>query len=684
MFINITIALIINMKRIYILIITTILFTKAHAQSIAFMKIFESRYYSYEEARYLNDAIIENLKKSGLDAKYYSNIQLFKIYNNQLTSLNNDQIANLKMFNHEYIILHKSEKSNQNIYDISSHEYLVVNNDWQSEFIIFNVNTNKSTVIPLAISTFDCGNQLEPCSNIAAFTKAVKDFVEGNSSYDSNFDQQSDNSKSSQVVDIKKKKWLNSFLSLGETDGKFKVVRVKEKNITNNTPISIDIYDKALSLKVGDNIVLTRTEIVQIPGERKKVKSEKTIGKAKIIDDFNKPLYTAKLTGTAAVNFKDYKDGDENYAAIKGVDSKEIVSVPKVMVIPEKIVQAKLINGEYELSKDELLLIGAIKNKLENNKFTTIGFETAIKSVYEERLLNDNTQVDLKSLILESSGADFYIEFKPIYDQKNLLNLIMIDLGDGKKLRQTTELLDGKTKWISDNGYIYKQLNKNEVERFFYTDDVIYLFDQSRNLLRAYHSNGDCYYLKVGKNSDYVKEQGVFLKSYFVSPPCNQNFNFKIRNYATNEDVATDIKQLNTCGSPDDFKNFAESILNDGALDKINTEFKDVITNGKKISVNFTILTNSDASFDKIYNGLRLEEHIQNACQSYSNTYRQNGVVDKRMTFSEVYIPSINDNNGQNYYPNDFALSVIKYLKEVIGLDCEKSVIGQNVNINIK
>jgi hypothetical protein len=54
------------------------------------------------------------------------------------------------------------------------------------------------------------------------------------------------------------------------------------------------------------------------------------------------------------------------------------------------------------------------------------------------------------------------------------------------------------------------------------------------------------------------------------------------------------------------------------------------------------------------------------------------------MSFSEVYIPSLNDNNGQGYYPNDFALSVIKYLKDVVGIDCEKSVIGQNVNFNIK
>jgi hypothetical protein len=115
----------------------------------------------------------------------------------------------------------------------------------------------------------------------------------------------------------------------------------------------------------------------------------------------------------------------------------------------------------------------------------------------------------------------------------------------------------------------------------------------------------------------------------------------------------------------------------------MNAQFRDILTNGKKISVNFTVLNSSSASFDKLYNGIRLEEHIQNAIQAYSLTYRQNGVVNKRMTFSEVYIPSVNENSGQNNYPNDFALSVIKYLKDVVSLDCEKTVIGQNVNINI-
>lgn len=672
------------MKRIYHILLTTMFCNLSFGQSIAFMKM-------YQNYDYLNNAIIENLNKGGLTAKPFSNDQLFNRYNNNnLARLTADQIANLKMFNHDFIILHKSEKSGQGYTNISYYGNLKINTNWQSEFYVLNVNTNQSTVVTLAISTFDCGHILESCSNIAGFVKQVKDFVQGGSSNITSNEVVSSNntitnSSSTTITESENKKSI--FGASSNVDGKFKVTRVKEKNSSSTTPVSIEIYDKSLSLKVGDNVILTRTDEVQIPGKRKKIKSENPIGKAKIIDDFNKPLYTAKLIGTAAVNFKDYKDGDENYTAVKGEDSKQIASIPQIMVIPEKIDPNKLTNGEYQLGEEEILIIGAMKNKLENKNYTTIGFETAIKKVYEDRLVNENTQVDLKSLILESSGADFYVEFKSIYDASKISYVNSLVLDNGGSVTKTEELIDGKIKWVSSTGKVYKELSKSEAyERVWNNlNDVIYLYDQSRSLMFAIHGggNGKYYSLELNKNADYV-EKGNAKLTKVPSLGCNQNFNFKIRNYATNEDVATDIKQLNTCGSPEDYKSFAESILNEGALNKLNTQFKDILNNGKKISVNFTVLNTSNASFDKLYNGVRLEEHIQNAIQAYSLTYRQNGVVNKRMTFSEVYIPSVNENSGQNNYPSDFALSVIKYLKDVVSIECEKTVIGQNVNINIK
>lgn len=649
------------------------------------MKMDEFRHYPY-----LDNAILINLSNAGLDTKSFSNTQLFSCYNNRsMSGLTSDQIANLKMFNYDFIILHKSEKTNQSYSTISSLQNLSFGQNWQSEFFVFNVNTNQSTVISLAISSFDCGAKLESCSNIAGFVRQVKSFVQSstpNTSSDESVTEikttTSPSSATTTQNDIKQ-----SAVSNGSAADKFKVVRVKDVNSLSQTPISIEIYDKNKTLKVGDNVLLTRTDEVIIPGTRKKYKSEKSIGKGKIIDDFNKPLYTVRLIGTAIVNFKEYKNGDENYTAVKGEDSKDIVSTPKVMVLPEKIDPKRLLNGDYQLSNEEILIIGAIKNKLENKSYTTIGFESTLKKLNEDRLINENTQVDLKSLILESSGADFYVEFKSIYDPSKVSSRKSLLLEDGSRITQTGALIDGKPKWESQKGRVYKELTKSEtLEKVWKElDDVIYLHDQSRNLIFAIHGggNGKVYQLWLNQNADYT-ERGYSQLTSVTSPECNQDFNFKIRNYATNEDVATDIKRLNTCGSPEDYKSYAETILNEGALSKMNAHFNDVLTNGKKISVNFSVLNSSSASFEKLYNGIRLEEHIQNAIQSYSLTYGRNGVVNKRMTFSEVYIPSVNENTGLNYYPNDFALSVVKYLKDIVSLDCEKTVVGQNVNIVIK
>lgn len=571
------------MKRIYLILLTTIFYNQSLGQSIAFMKM-------YQDFNYLNNAIVDNLNKGGLTAKSFSNNQLFKAYDNtNLARLTDDQIANLKMFSHDFIILHKSEKTSQEYFDISLIYSLRGGKNWQSEFYVFNVNTNQSTVISLAISTFDCGEKLESCSNIAGFVKQVKDFVQGGSSNITSNEAVSNNntitnSSSTAITESQKKK--SNFGSSSNTESKFKVVRVKERNPGNNSPAAIDVYDKSLSLKVGDNIIITRTDEVKIPGEKKTIKSETTIGKAKITEDFNKPLYTAKLIANAGFNMKDYKDGDENYNAVIGEQFKTIVAAPKIMVIPKKIEPSKYVNGEYLLTKEEKVLIAAFKNKFEDNKFTTYGFESSLKSVLENRQFNDNVQDDIKSKILESSGMDFFVE--------------------------------------------YENLDQNNTK-------------------------------------------------------CDKVFDFKIRNYSTGEDVASDVKNLNSCGSPEDYKSFASAILNAGAISKINTQFSSLLNNGRKVSVIFTIASSSQSNFNKDYNGIKLKDHIENCIQglAFNGNLDIEGVVNLRMETS-VNIPIINDNTGKSYTTNAFSEDIISYLKKNASVECESSVSKQIVNIKIK
>lgn len=573
------------MKKTYLILLTTILSNLSFGQSIAFMRM----PFDYGSGTYFNDAIVANLKKVGLTAKPFFNTQLFNSYNNNgKASLSEDQIANLKMFGHDYIILHKSEKSNNSYAYICDRYSLHLNKNWQSEFYVFNVNTNQSTVVNLAISTYDCGIKLESCSNIEDFVKQVKDFVQGGSSNISSNEVVLNNNTitDSPSTATTENNIKSIFGASSNADGKFKVVRVKERNPVNNDPVTIDVYDKSLSLKVGDNIIITKTDQVKIPGEKKSIKSETTIGKAKITEDFNKPLYTAKLVANVGFNMKDYKDGDGSYNAVKGEQSKTIVASPKIMVIPKKIDPSKYVNGEYQLTKEEKMLIAAFKNKFEDNKFTTYGFESSLESVLENRQFNDNVQDDIKSRILESSGMDFFVE--------------------------------------------YENLDQNNTK-------------------------------------------------------CDKVFDFKIRNYSTGEDVASDVKNLNTCGSPEDFKSFASAILNAGAISKINTQFSSLLNNGRKVSVVFTIANSSQATFNKDYNGIKLKDHIENCLQglAFNGNLEIEGVVSLRMETS-VNIPIINENTGKSYTTNTFSEDIIDYLKQNASVECESSVSKQIVSIKIK
>ena len=409
------------------------------------------------------------------------------------------------------------------------------------------------------------------------------DSASSNTSVVENSNSRNDN-PSSQSTETKKKK---SFFGLtNATEGKFKVVRVKEKNMANNNPVTIDIYDKSMILKKGDYVIITKTDEVKIPGERKTVKSQTTIGKAKITEEFNKPLYTAKLISNTGQNMKDYKDGDENYSAVIGEVSKTTIVIPKIMVIPKKIDPSKYTNGEYLLTKEEKMLISAFKNKFEDNKFTTYGFESTLKNVLENRQINDNVQDDIKSKILESEGMDFFVE--------------------------------------------YENLDQNNSK-------------------------------------------------------CDKVFDFKIRNFSTGEDVASDVKTLNSCGSPDDYKNFAAAILNSGAVSKINGQFASLLNNGRKVSVIFTISNTLQATFNKEYNGTKLREHVENCLQglAFNGNLDIEGVVNLRME-TTVNIPIINEDTGRSYTTNTFSEDIISYLKKNANVECESSVSKQIVNIKIK
>jgi hypothetical protein len=294
-----------------------------------------------------------------------------------------------------------------------------------------------------------------------------------------------------------------------------------------------------------------------------------------------------QLTNSSENTISAQKSIPNNSGTIKSTPpNNTFISKPSLMVIPNKINPAKLINGEYQLTKYEKMLIAAFKNKFEDNNFTTFGFESVLKRIYENRLINDNVFDDIKSKILEGSGIDFFVEFE--------------------------------------------NLDEND------------------------------------KNCDKV-------------------YDFKIRNFSTGEDVASDLKNLNQCGNSDVYKDFAASILNQGAVSKINNQFNSILRNGQKVNMTFTISNTSDARFNKEYNGIKLGVHINNCLQSLS--FKGNLELQEESDLRKqaiVNIPVIDENSGQRYQTTTYAEQIISYLKKNAGIDCDRVVSRQSINIKIR
>jgi hypothetical protein len=263
-------------------------------------------------------------------------------------------------------------------------------------------------------------------------------------------------------------------------------------------------------------------------------------------------------------------------------------SNPRIMVLPKKIDEKNYQNGEYYLKKEEKMIIASLKKVLEDNKLKTIGFESVIKNLSERRLLQSGTKVDLKTLILESNEADFYVEFE--------------NLDDGVMLNQ---------------------------------------------------NNGNC----------------------------PKSFDFKIRNYATGEDIASDLQEINTCGSIDEYKKFANKILNNGAITKINDEFQYLVENGKKISIFFSFSNSSNKKFDDKIQGLRISQHIEKSIKenAFNGKFIFGGVVNNYISFPQVSVPFIDKNNNQLYTVPQFSNAIRDYLENYLEVK-EVTVTGSSIN----
>ena len=98
---------------------------------------------------------------------------------------------------------------------------------------------------------------------------------------------------------------------------------------------------------------------------------------------------------------------------------------PKIMVIPyvtEGVDIRKTIEGDPNIR----LVMSKIREAFDRRNYTTVDFESRLKAQSANNALAQNAQKDLKSMIIQGSGADIYVEAEYILNESASGNSVKI------------------------------------------------------------------------------------------------------------------------------------------------------------------------------------------------------------------------------------------------------------------
>lgn len=126
---------------------------------------------------------------------------------------------------------------------------------------------------------------------------------------------------------------------------------------------------------------------------------------------------------------------------------------PKIMVIPYAK-QDEDITTIIENDVNKRIVLAKIREAFDSRGFTTIDFAAKLKSVSRTSGLTQGTQSDLKTMIIEQSGADIYVEAK--------MDILLSPSGNSVKTILTA--YD-----ISTGGSLANKVGESGK---FYTDDI--------------------------------------------------------------------------------------------------------------------------------------------------------------------------------------------------------------------
>jgi len=262
---------------------------------------------------------------------------------------------------------------------------------------------------------------------------------------------------------------------------------------------------------------------------------------------------------------------------------------PKIMVIPYTK-EGEDIRTVLDADVNRRIAITKIKEAFDTRGFTTVDFTAKLKASMENAFFSSDNKADIKTQLIQMSGADVYVEAE--------VDVVNSTSGNSVKIIMTAyEISTGNS--LS---------NKVGESGKFYTDDI-------------------------GRLASKAVES------------CADNF-----------------------------------------LNVMQNKFTDIVNNGKSIVIHFGFDGSSQHSMSSRVGtqGLQLSDELELWMEenAYKNNYHIQGTTDNQMIFDDVRIPLKDQNTGNNYNPNKFALEIFKFLN-TLGLTSKRDIKGNTIYITI-
>lgn len=194
------------------------------------------------------------------------------------------------------------------------------------------------------------------------------------------------------------------------------------------------------------------------------------------------------------------------------VKAQEVETVqPKIMVIPYTKV-GEDIRTILENDVNKRITLAKIKEAFDNRGFNTIDFTARLKAISQNAVFNSDNQSDLKSQLIEMSGADIYVEAEMdilLSSSGNLVKVIIsaYDISTGASL--ANKVGESGKFYTDDIGKLASKAIETCAEDFLNTIQLKFndIVENGRSLMIHFGFDQNSSY----SMSSEVGEQGLLL-----------------------------------------------------------------------------------------------------------------------------------------------------------------------------